>query len=346
MALEKNQLLSLMKTVAKANPTAPTAYSYKGESLSYKDCEDTLRNELNELAYDYRAYQENKNTIFSLVEQTVDDIVPQKILDAYGQFAEVRTFAQGDRPVFTRKLGRARAKQFITRVGLAGVYEVFRLGGTTFEMATSAIGGACQITFEEFLDGKADFAEVMDIVMEGMQELIYREIAKALISASEALPEANRVATNGFDEAGMDRLVQIASAYGTPVIYCTKEFAVKMIPETGWISEAMKDKMWAEGTLGNYKGTRVVILPQSFEDETNAKKIIDPGYAWVIPTGRNDKPVKVAFEGTTHSRERENEDWSRDFQVYRKVGVGVIMTNNICSYIDTSLQGKLNTIGE
>ena len=41
-------------------------------------------------------------------------------------------------------------------------------------------------------------------------------------------------------------------------------------------------------------------------------------------------------------RERENEDWSRDIQVYRKVGVGVMMTNNIFSYVDTSLKGQLD----
>ena len=40
-------------------------------------------------------------------------------------------------------------------------------------------------------------------------------------------------------------------------------------------------------------------------------------------------------------RERENEDWSRDVQLYQKVGVGVIMTNNLCSYIDNTLKGKL-----
>jgi hypothetical protein len=57
------------------------------------------------------------------------------------------------------------------------------------------------------------------------------------------------------------------------------------------------------------------------------------------------KPVKIAFEGNTNVRERENEDWSRDIQVYRKVGVGVMLTNNICSYVDTTLAGKLDTIG-
>ena len=42
-------------------------------------------------------------------------------------------------------------------------------------------------------------------------------------------------------------------------------------------------------------------------------------------------------------RERDdNDDWSRDIQVYRKVGVGVTMANNIFSYVDTELQGELD----
>ena len=200
------------------------------------------------------------------------------------------------------------------------------------------------IGFEEFLDGRVDWAELVNIVLEGMDELILREIAKALMSSIEQLPAANRVSAAGFDEAGMDRLVSVVSAYGTPVIYATREFAVKMVPKEGWISDSMRDERWANGFLANYKGVRVVLLPQSFEDETNATKVIDPGYAWIMPTGSNEKPVKIAFEGSAHMREVENDDWSREMQVYQKVGVGVMFTNNMASYVDESLKGKLATI--
>lgn len=342
MALNRDELQKLMKAVAKATPSG--TYSFGGESLSYSAMNETLRAELKEIAGTYNLYRENKNLLFSLIEETMNEILPAKVLERYGQFAETKTFAQGDRPVFTRKTGAMRAKQFITRVGLAGVYEVFKLGAESFEVQTSAIGGAAQIGFEEFLDGRADFAEVTNIVMEGMDELIYREIAAALMSATNQLPAANTVQTDGFDEAGMDRLIQVASAYGKPSIYCTYEFAVKMLPSDGWVSDAMRDTVWAQGYLGNYKGCQVIVLPQSFEDETNSRKVIDPGYAWVIPSGADSKPVKIAFEGTTHVRERENEDWSRDIQVYRKVGVGVMLANNICTYVDTELAGKLDTI--
>lgn len=342
MALERKELLSLMKAAVVSTPTF--TYSFNGVSLNHQAINITLRNELNEIAGTYDLFRENKNKLFSLMEEVLNDILPVKVLDRYGDFAEVKTFAQGDRPVFTRKTGRMRAKQFITKVGLAGVYEVFKLGQTSFEVTTSAIGGAAQIGFEEFLDGKVDFAEVIEIVMEGMDDIIYREISRALIGSVNKLPAANQHAAPGFDEVGMDRLIQGASAYGTPTIYCTREFASKMVPAEGWRSDSMRDKMWEIGYLANYKGCRVIVLPQSFEDETNSVKVIDPGYVWIIPAGGNDKPVKVAFEGATHMRERENEDWSRDLQVYRKVGVGVMMTNNIFSYVDSSLSGKLSVM--
>ena len=346
--LDKNNLLALMKTVAKADVSAPTSYSFNGESFSYEALNETLRRELNEYAGDYASYRDNKNLIFSLIEETLDEVLPKKVTKQYEQFAEVKTFAQGDKPIFRRQLtSNKRAKQFITRVGLAGRYEVFKLGKNeeSFEVQTSAIGGAAQIGFEEFLDGRVDFAEVTRIVMEGMDDLIYEEVGKALASSINQLPPANRVVTAGFDEAAFDRLLTIASAYGEPTIYCTYEFAVKLVPTEGWrYTDAMKAELWNNGRLATYKGRKVVILEQGFVDETNTTKVIDPGYCWIIPAGANTKPVKIAFEGNTLVAERDNNwDWSREIQVYKKVGVVCMMTNDICSYVDTSLLGQMTT---
>jgi len=343
--LERNELLKLMQATAKADRSNPVAYSFNGENLSYEALNETLRKELNEYAGTYALYRENKNMIFSLIEETIDLVLPKKVMENYGQFAETKVYKQGDKPIFTVKGNyHNRAKQFITKVGLNGIYEVFKLGKERpFELQTSAIGGAAAIGFEEFLDGRVDFAEVTKIVMEGMDELIYREIAKALMSSINQLPRANQVAAAGFDEAAFDRLLSVASAYGTPSIYCTYEFAVKMIPAEGWISDAMRDEKWAKGYFANYKGYRVVILPQAFEDETNEKKMVDPGYVWILPTG-HDKPVKVAFEGDTLVQEMHTHDRSREIQVYKKVGVGVITSPDICVYQDTELLGQMDVV--
>lgn len=339
MALNKKDLITLGKMAANADSSSPVAYSFGEEKYSYEDLNNAFRAQLKEIAGTPALYRENKNLVFELMEEIIDDVLPKKVLDQYSQFAEIKTYAQGDRPVFTQRItaaARRRAKQFITKVGLAGKYEVFKLDGRSYEVPTSAFGGAAQISIEEYLDGRIDMADVLDIVMEGLDEAIYLEIERALVAAVTDLPAANQTVQTSFDEDEMDKLISIADSYGQATIYCTYEFAATMVPSEGWISDNMKDQKWNNGYLANYKGHRVIVLPQSYEDETNAKKVIDPSYAWIIPTGA-EKPVKVAFEGQTMVREFENHDWSREIQIYKKVGVGAILTNNICVYQNTSL---------
>ena len=84
-----------------------------------------------------------------------------------------------------------------------------------------------------------------------------------------------------------------------------------MIPAEGWVSNEMKNEKWNNGYLGNYKGHKVIVLPQSMEDETNTTKVIDPKYAWIIPSGAT-KPVKIAFEGDTIVDDYKNYDRSRE----------------------------------
>lgn len=339
MALNKKDLITLGKMVANADSSSPVAYSFGEEKYSYEDLNNAFRAQLKEIAGTPAQYRENKNLVFELMEEIIDDVLPKKVLAQYSQFAEIKTYAQGDRPVFTQRItaaARRRAKQFITKVGLAGKYEVFKLDGRSYEVPTSAFGGAAQISIEEYLDERIDMADVLDIVMEGLDEAIYLEIERALVAAVTDLPAANKTVQTSFDEDEMDKLISIADSYGQSTIYCTYEFAATMVPSEGWISDNMKDQKWNNGYLANYKGHRVIVLPQSYEDETNAKKVIDPSYAWIIPTGA-EKPVKVAFEGQTMVREFENHDWSREIQIYKKVGVGAILTNNICVYQNTSL---------
>ena len=339
MSLQKTELVKLAKIVANANPSSQVAYSWGEDKFSYADLNETLRSELKEIAGTYQLYRENKNLVFSLIEETIDDVLPRKVMEQYGQFAEVKTFAQGDKPVFTQRITEAakrRAKQFITKVGIAGVYEVFKLDGKTFEVPTSAFGGAAQIGFEEFLDGRVDFADVLDIVMEGLDRCVYIEIERALKGAIVNLPTANQTTQTNFNEVEMDKLIAIADSYGHSTIYCTYEFAATMVPDAGWRSDDMKNQRWNNGYLANYKGHSVIVLPQSFEDETNSVKVIDPSYAWVIPTGAS-KPVRIALEGGTIVNEYVNRDLSREVQVYKKLGVAAIITNNICVYRNTSL---------
>jgi len=341
MALNKEQLIALARANAKASLNPSQTYSFEGENLTSDALNKTFIKELNGLGATPQDFRENKNLIYTLLEVGLTEVLPVKVLQSYGQFADVKTFAQGTRPVYKVKISEAskkRAKQFVTRVGLAGRYEVFKLDGYSMEVPTAAYGGAARIEWEEMLDGRMTLNDYYSLVLEGLDEAVYREIAKALLAAVEDIKAVNKVVYNAFDADAMDKLLTIADAYGKATIYCTFEFAATMIPASSAVwSESMKEQIWNNGYFTTYKGHQVIILPQSFTDETNTEKVIDPSYAWIIPTGA-EKPVKVAFEGSAQVKSFDNRDWSTEIQTYQKLGVGTYMINpGICVYQNTSL---------
>lgn len=314
------------------------------ESFEAGAVNNALREQFNLLAGDYKTFRRHKNDVFELIEETIDEILPVKVMAQYEQFAEVKSIDQSDKATFKLKIteaARKRAKAFVTRVGLAGRYETMMLDGRELEVATSAIGYAIRIGFEEFLDGRYSFADFTDIMVEGMNEYIYEEIAKALANAVETLPAANKYTGAGFEEAKMDELLAISDSYGngTSAIYCTKEFASTMKPASAdWASDSMKDTLFRQGYFTDYKGHPVIILQQSMVDETNAEKVLDPSQAYILASV-GEKPVKVVFEGQTAVKTHEdNDDWSTDLQTYKKFGVAVFSNPSICSYKNTNLK--------
>lgn len=302
-----------------------------------------LRNEFQKLTGNYKAFRRNKNSIFELIEETIDEIMPQRVAEQYQSFADIMSVPQGDKAVFNVRVteaSRRRAKSFVTRVGLAGRYETVMLEGLQLPVMTSAIGYAIRLGFEEFLDGRYSFADFTTVMMEGMDDYIYNEIAQALTNAVATLPTVNRSSNTTFDEAKMDGLLSISDSYGTgnSAIYCTREFASSMKPANpAWASNDMKNRLWRDGYFTEYKGHPVIILRQSMVDATNAEKVIDPSNAFILPSV-GEKPVKIVFEGDTCVRTvDDNDDWSTDLQTYKKFGTAILTNPAICMYTNTSL---------
>lgn len=349
MAFKYDENLALAKIIFNKKKNPSGKYSLQGKEVSYESLDKAFTDNMKELThnndgkFDVYKYTANKVTIFQLLSEALTDISPKNVMDTYGMFADVTTIAQGDTKVYTKKTGKTRAKQFITRVALAGRYEVFELADEKFTIQTTAYGGAARLPIEEMLDGHVQWSDYLDIINEGMTEAVYKEIAKALIIAINRFPATNKVASAGFDETQFDRLIQTVSVYGRPTIYCTLEAAMTLLPNNNWISDGMKEERWRHGYFATYKGTPVVILPQSFTDETNAMKVIDPQMIYIFPDA-GEKAIKVVFEGQTLVKEFENRDWSTELQTYQKFGIAIMNTNHLAVYKNTNLT-KVNTPG-
>ena len=323
--------------------------------FSNTDVKESLRNEIHSLANDFNSYRRNKLDLFEIMQEAYDEILPKYVEDFMGTFAEIKTVENGKRAQFVVKRGRQRAKQFITQVGLSGVYESFRLDKDTFEVGGHAIGGAAYIDFERYICGDEDISESTEILLEGLQAAIMGEIQKALIKVANAedRPRKNYYIGAGFDADEMANLCAVARSYGGgATIFATPEFVAAMGPDaigmpifngtpgyagaTPVYSPKDINDIANTGYITTFRGNPIVQIPQSYTDETNEVTQINPGFAYIFPTG-GEKIVKVVFEGPTQVDDWQHRDRSFEIEAYKKVGVAILTNHNWCIYENTDL---------
>ena len=85
-----------------------------------------------------------------------------------------------------------------------------------------------------------------------------------------------------------------------------------------------------------FRGTPIVELRQSFLDETNSQVMINPQFAYVLPSGK-EKVVKILMEGQTQIYDAVNRDQSIEVNTYRKIGIGILAFNNWGIYQNESI---------
>ena len=318
-------------------------YAAKNEApsnFSVDNVDEALVDGLRELAGSVNQFMKNRYDIYDIIIEAVDEVLPNKVIDAVGIFAEVQTVPQGQKALFRQRLGRARARKFLTQVGLSGVYETFRLDNGTFEVSAHAIGGACTIDFERMLDGAENMAELVSLLTEAQTDAVYQEVQRALKGAlnAQGRPPVNKVTKNTFVADDMVKLVNVVRAYGNgAVIFAPPEFVAAMGPDCiipvstagvqGVYHPQDIDAIHNQGYINIFRGTPIVMIPQSFVDENNVNTWIDPQMAYVLPTG-GERVVKVVFEGATQIYDFQNRDQSMEIHTYRKLGTAILTHHN------------------
>lgn len=340
MNLTNKQIVEL--ALHSANQTAPAEYSLENVN-------EALRDSFREMGGSLAMFHKNKYDIFEIITSVADEILPKRVDGLLGLFAETRFLKQGVTEEFQVRLGRNRAKKyFITAAGLSGVYETFRLDRKSYRVNVQAHGGATIVDFERLLDGSESIAEVMDVLVEGMVDIVVNLVHQALAAAVDhtSAPANNRVVSTVFEADKMARLVNVVKAYGGgAAIFATPEFIAEMgadaiVPGTanlpGVYSPDDIDAIHKTGLIKIFRGTPVIALPQTFVDTQNVETWLDPSIAYVLPTGGN-KVVKIVVEGQTQMYDFTNRDNSWELHFYRKMGVAIEAYHNWGIYKNTGV---------
>lgn len=325
--------------LAAALNTPPANYDNKDVNAAFRGEFDIYKDNIN-------LFMRDKHDIYQIMIETIDEIVPKRVIATLSAFAEVQQIPQGTKAKFKRRLGRNRAKAFLTQVGVSGVYETFRLDNSVIEVSGHAIGGGARVDFERLLDGAETMSELMTIITDGFEDDVYLEVQKALVAAyaDTNAPAANRKTASSFDADKMVALVNTVKAYGENcAIFATPAFISEMGPDAlvSAISGAQgiydpRDiaAIHDRGRINIFRGTPIIELPNSYIDESNTKVWLNDQYAYVLPTGQ-EKVVKVALEGKTQIYDFVNRDNSIEVMAYKRVGVAILTTHNWGIYQNT-----------
>ena len=306
------------------------------------DLENSLREQLSAFQ-DYKYLRKHAADLYEIIEEVANIVIPRKVLEQFGGFAEIRRKGYGEKISFTIRTGKYRGKKFVTKAGDQGIYKTFTLDNKELVMQPRVYAGATRLEIEDFLLGRISMSELLDVLTEALEEKLYIEIQKALVASFNApdRPEANKFAGAGLMMNEFDKLINTVRAYGDSVnIYCTFAFASKLYNNPGWttkISDRDVEDIRNQGYVGTYKGCNVIILNQSFTDDTNTETIVNDAYAYIMPVGA-EKPVKIAFEGPTFVRNFTDAVLSQEISLEQMFDVAVLSHNYWAIYKDTSLE--------
>jgi hypothetical protein len=277
-----------------------------------------------------------ENTAFGLIEESIDEILPKKLENVLGEFAEVRSFSRDAEVVFNiEKVGKNRAKLTISKGARGGIYRAARLDRKYFNLETRVETVAVYCTLEEILLGTMSLGELFSNILEGFEEAIYKEVFNALavgtpVAGYPRIKDGDAVVTTTKAALGqsLDVVLPYVKQYGIPTIFGSAVAMSELAnPGDAYHPELEDSKDRRQiGIIRIYKGVRIVELPNYLVDSSNGEWFYDAKYVFVLPSGV--KPVKVALKGEMYIKKNEQAVGSEKWEAHKLLGVGLAMANN------------------
>ena len=290
-----------------------------------------------------REIRAKEDLAFALIEEAVDEILPKKLEGVLQEFAEVRQFARDAEVLFNiEKIGKNRAKLTISKGARGGIYRAAKLDRKYFSVDTTIQTVAVSVTLEEIILGTLSLAELYSNILEGFEEIVYKEVFNALASAKpvagyDRIGHDSPTTVKASLGSAIDKVMPYVKQYGIPTIFGSYQALANLSnPASEWHPE-MNDSAERRqyGFVQLYKGAKVVELPNYLVDNKNEKWFYDPKFVFVLPSGV--KPVKVALKGDLTLIRNNTAVGSEKWEASKILGVGLAMANNYAVITVTDL---------
>ena len=289
-----------------------------------------------------RAIRANKDLVFTLIEETIEERLITGWMENpfFMAYVDAKNLALGDENDFY-----VEDDSILSVSKVSGNHHNMirqRLGaGRRFSVAGEWYGLKIYADFERVLTGAEDWANFVTKVAEAMDRYLYDALYAALRGAKDALG-ANWVKSGELVTANKATLVKlcndISMATGSPVTIFGARTALSSLTamaDVNWAPEAVKSEYYKNGgVLGNWEGFEVAEIGQGLKrgvsiNSASVEYQLDTDRLYVIPTNVANKFIKLVNYGETQVSQVTDKDTNRDmsyeYEVLYKMGINVVL---------------------
>lgn len=286
-----------------------------------------------------RAFRNNKNLIFDVIVDYIDDMLTSGWTDNefFKEWVDVRNLARGDQNEFVTE-----DESVLSVAKLSGNHwdiDRQRLGeGTPYRVATEWVGLGVYEEYERVMLGRSDWARLTRAIYDAIDAYVNEIVYNAVIAAGQkVLPGSDQFyKTAALDATTKDTFltmvedVQAANRGAEVVIMGTKTALSRLsnLVPVDWRAEADKEDHRNLGHIGIWEGTRVVEIPQVFKKGDTTQKLVDANKLFIMPV-QDNKFIKLVYEGNAEMREITDNttlnDMTYEYKYMTKIGVATII---------------------
>ena len=289
-----------------------------------------------------RAIRANQNLVFTLIEETVEEMIITGWMENpfFMQFVETKNLALGDENDFY-----VEDDSILSVSKVSGNHHNMirqRLGaGRHFSVAGEWFGIKIYSDFERVLTGAEDWASFVSKVAEAVNRYLYDALYAALRGAKDSLG-SNWVKSGALETANKATLVklcqEISMATGSEVTIFGARTALSSLTamaDVNWAPESVKEEYYRNGgVLGNWEGFAVAEIGQGLKrgagiNSAKVEYMLDTDRLYIIPTSVANKFIKVVNYGETQISQVTDRDTNRDmsyeYELLYKLGINVIL---------------------
>lgn len=296
-------------------------------------------NDIRDRKHVRRAIRDNARAWFDVIEDTLDVTVQTGLQESewFQILVEDKSINYGDRQDFYAEDDGVLA---VARVGESHHDHILQrlVSGQSYSIPTYRYGVKIGADINKYILGDISWEKMVAAITKAFILMIQEEVYAELKKAVDALPANTFKGTGVLTKEKFDEIIEnVGSVNGSDVVIIGTKNALKnlnKIADVDWIAASQKEAVAKTGILGDYEGSKLIVIPNRFADKTLTTKLFDDKELYIIPNVEN-KFIKFVDEGdqeVTEVSEKGEANGRQDdmmtFETQRRFGVASVVAKN------------------